>query len=279
MMRQRPQLIDPQRIVVKIGTSSLIYSDGQLNLKTMDELAFVLSAIRKHGRQVILVSSGAIGVGLNQLHLDQRPTDIASQQAIAAIGQNELMAIFNQRFASYGQQIGQVLLTHDVMDYPVSKQNVLNTFERLLTMDAIPIVNENDTVAVDELDHRTTFGDNDQLSALVAASVKADLLVVLSDIDCLYNADPRTNPQATPLSLVTSVTDELFAEAGGSGTRFGTGGMITKLKAAKRMMTAGGQMVLANGHDPKIIFDILAGQSIGTLFTPDEHVEGLKKHG
>ncbi len=236
-MRQRPQLIDPQRIVVKIGTSSLIYSDGQLNLKTMDELAFVLSAIRKHGRQVILVSSGAIGVGLNQLHLDQRPTDIASQQAIAAIGQNELMAIFNQRFASYGQQIGQVLLTHDVMDYPVSKQNVLNTFERLLTMDAIPIVNENDTVAVDELDHRTTFGDNDQLSALVAASVKADLLVVLSDIDCLYNADPRTNPQATPLSLVTSVTDELFAEAGGSGTRFGTGGMITKLKAAKRMMT------------------------------------------
>lgn len=279
MMRQRPQLIDPQRIVVKIGTSSLIYSDGQLNLKTMDELAFVLSAIRKHGRQVILVSSGAIGVGLNQLHLDQRPTDIASQQAIAAIGQNELMAIFNQRFASYGQQIGQVLLTHDVMDYPVSKQNVLNTFERLLTMDAIPIVNENDTVAVDELDHRTTFGDNDQLSALVAASVRADLLVVLSDIDCLYNADPRTNPQATPLSLVTSVTDELFAEAGGSGTRFGTGGMVTKLKAAKRMMTAGGQMVLANGHDPKIIFDILAGQSIGTLFTSDEHVEGLEKHG
>lgn len=278
-MRQRPQLIDPQRIVVKIGTSSLIYSDGQLNLKTMDELAFVLSAIRKHGRQIILVSSGAIGVGLNQLHLDQRPTDIASQQAIAAIGQNELMAIFNQRFASYGQQIGQVLLTHDVMDYPVSRQNVLNTFERLLTMDAIPIVNENDTVAVDELDHRTTFGDNDQLSALVAASVKADLLVVLSDIDCLYNADPRTNPQATPLTLVTSVTDELFAEAGGSGTRFGTGGMVTKLKAAKRMMTAGGQMVLANGHDPKIIFDILAGQSIGTLFTSDEHVEGLEKHG
>lgn len=278
-MKQRPQLKDPKRIVVKIGTSSLIYPDGQLNLKTMDELAFVLSAIRKHGRQVILVSSGAIGVGLNQLHLDKRPADIASQQAIAAIGQNELMAIFNQRFASYGQQIGQVLLTHDVMDYPVSRQNVLNTFEKLVMMNAIPIVNENDTVAVDELDHRTTFGDNDQLSALVATSLKADLLVILSDIDCLYSADPRTNAQAVPVPLVTSVTDEILSEAGGSGSRFGTGGMVTKLKAAKRMIAAGGQMVLTNGQNPKVIFDVLAGQSIGTLFTPDAHMKGLKQHG
>lgn len=278
-MEQRPQLMEPERIVVKIGTSSLIYPDGQLNLKTMDELAFVLSAIRKRGRQVILVSSGAIGVGLNQLHLKQRPADIASQQAIAAIGQNELMAIFNQRFASYGQQIGQVLLTHDVMDYPVSRKNVLNTFEKLVDMNAIPVVNENDTVAVDELDHRTTFGDNDQLSALVATSLQADLLVILSDIDCLYSADPRTNAQAVPVPLVTSVTDELFSDAGGSGSRFGTGGMITKLKAAQKMITAGGQMVLANGQDPKIIFDILAGQSIGTLFTSETHMKGLKQHG
>ncbi|WP_137598131.1 glutamate 5-kinase [Paucilactobacillus kaifaensis] len=278
-MKQRPQLIDPKRIVVKIGTSSLIYPDGQLNLKTMDELAFVLSAIRKRGRQVILVSSGAIGVGLNQLQLKQRPADIASQQAIAAIGQNELMAIFNQRFASYGQQIGQVLLTHDVMDYPVSKQNVLNTFEKLVAMNTIPVVNENDTVAIDELDHRTTFGDNDQLSALVATSLQADLLIILSDIDCLYSADPRTNTQAVPVPLVTSVTDELFSDAGGSGTRFGTGGMVTKLKAAEKMINAGGQMVLANGEDPKIIFDILAGQSIGTLFTSGAHMKGLKRHG
>ncbi|WP_044010779.1 glutamate 5-kinase [Paucilactobacillus wasatchensis] len=278
-MDQQRQLKDPQRIVVKIGTSSLIYPDGQLNLKTMDELAFVLSAACKHGRQVILVSSGAIGVGLNQLHLNKRPTEMAAQQAIAAIGQNELISIFNQRFASYGQQIGQVLLTHDVMDYPVSKQNVLNTFNKLMEMNAIPIVNENDTVAVDEMDHRTTFGDNDELSALVATSLNADLLIVLSDIDCLYDADPRTNAKATPLSVVTSVTDELLTEAGGSGTRFGTGGMVTKLKAAKRVMAAGSQMVLANGADPKIIFDILAGKPVGTLFTAATHARGLKNHG
>ena len=272
-MSQRPYFLDPKRVVVKIGTSSLIYPDGQLNLKTMDELAFVLSAACKKGREVILVSSGAIGVGLNQMHLKKRPADIAAQQAIAAIGQNELMAIFNQRFASYGQQIGQVLLTHDVMDFPVSRQNVLNTFDQLMAMHAIPIVNENDTVAVDELDHKTTFGDNDQLSAIVATSLDADLLIVLSDIDGLYDADPHKNPDAQALSYVSAVTPEILEAAGGSSTRFGTGGMVTKLKAAARVLCAGHQMVLANGEDPKIIFDILAGETVGTLFAPATRVE------
>ncbi|KRM12129.1 glutamate 5-kinase [Paucilactobacillus suebicus] len=267
-MSQRPNFLDPKRLVVKIGTSSLIYPDGQLNLRTMDELAFVLSAVRKKGREVVLVSSGAIGVGLNQMHLKKRPADIASQQAIASIGQNELMAIFNQRFASYGQQIGQVLLTHDVMDYPHSRENVLNTFDQLMNMNAIPIVNENDTVAVDELDHKTTFGDNDQLSAIVATSLDADLLIVLSDIDALFNADPHVDDDAHPLPYVDEITPAIIEAAGGSGTRFGTGGMVTKLKAAQRVMSAGHQMVLANGTDPKIIFDILAGKSVGTLFAP-----------
>lgn len=277
-MSQRPYFLDPKRLVVKIGTSSLIYPDGQLNLKTMDELAFVLSAVCKKGREVILVSSGAIGVGLNQMHMKQRPSEISMQQAIAAIGQNELMAIFNQRFASYGQQIGQVLLTHDIMDYPVSRRNVLNTFDQLMHMHAIPIVNENDTVAVDELDHKTTFGDNDQLSALVATSLDADLLIVLSDIDGLYDADPRMNPDAKTLPLVEEVTPAILEAAGGSGTRFGTGGMITKLKAAQRVLQAGHQMVLANGADPKVIFDILAGKPVGTLFAQSTEL-GVKNDG
>lgn len=268
-MNIRSQFKMPKRLVVKIGTSSLIYPDGQLNLKTMDELAFTLSAVQNRGLDVVLVTSGAIGVGLDQIHLTKRPVEIARQQAIAAIGQNELMAILNQRFASYSQQIGQILLTHDVMDYPISKKNVLNTFEQLLLMGAIPVVNENDSVSVDEMDHLTTFGDNDQLSALVATAIDADLLVILSDIDGLFDADPHTCANAKTIPLIDEINEAVVNLAGGTGTRFGTGGMVTKLKAAKRVINAGHQMVLANGEDPKIIFDILAGKSIGTLFASD----------
>lgn len=269
MMSSRSQFKTPKRLVVKIGTSSLIYPDGQLNLKTMDELAFTLSAVQNRGLEVVLVTSGAMGVGLSQIHMTKRPEAMAQQQAIAAIGQNELMSIFNQRFASYSQQIGQILLTHDVMDYPLSKKNVLNTFEQLLLMGAIPVVNENDSVSVDEMDHLTTFGDNDQLSALVATAIEADLLIVLSDIDGLFDADPHTHPDAQTVPFVSEITEEVVNSAGGSGTRFGTGGMITKLKAAKRVIEAGHQMVLANGEDPKVIFDILDGKSVGTLFARD----------
>lgn len=265
----RSQFKMPKRLVVKIGTSSLIYPDGQLNLKTMDELAFTLSAVQNRGLEVVLVTSGAIGVGLDQMHMTKRPVEIARQQAIAAIGQNELMAILNQRFASYSQQIGQILLTHDVMDYPISKKNVLNTFEQLLLMGAIPVVNENDSVSVDEMDHLTTFGDNDQLSALVATAIDADLLIILSDIDGLFDADPHTCANAKTIPLIDEINEAVVNLAGGTGTRFGTGGMVTKLKAAKRVINAGHQMVLANGEDPKIIFDILAGKSIGTLFAAD----------
>jgi len=268
-MNIRSQFKMPKRLVVKIGTSSLIYPDGQLNLKTMNELAFTLSAVQNRGLEVVLVTSGAIGVGLDQMHLTKRPVEIARQQAIAAIGQNELMAILNQRFASYSQQIGQILLTHDVMDYPISKKNVLNTFEQLLLMGAIPVVNENDSVSVDEMDHLTTFGDNDQLSALVATAIDADLLIILSDIDGLFDADPHTCANAKTIPLIDEITEAVVNLAGGTGTRFGTGGMVTKLKAAKRVINAGHQMVLANGEDPKIIFDILAGKSIGTLFAAD----------
>lgn len=255
-----------KRVVIKVGTSTLVYPDGSINLRAIDQLAFVISAMRHRGREVVLVSSGAIGVGLNYMGLKQRPKAIPEQQAIAAIGQTELVSIYKERFAIYEQKIGQVLLTRDIFVYPKSHRNVLNTFEALLQQNVVPIVNENDTVAVDELDHETKFGDNDQLSAIVATNIGADLLIMLSDIDGFYNGNPNEDAKAQLLAHVEQVNHQTYELAGGSGSRFGTGGMVTKLKAAERMIKADGQMILANGADPAIIFQILAGEPVGTLF-------------
>ncbi|APR07590.1 Glutamate 5-kinase 1 [Lentilactobacillus parabuchneri] len=260
------RVINAKRIVVKVGTSSLIYPNGSINLKTFDELAYTLSALNNQGKELILVSSGAIGVGLNKMHLKQRPTEIGAQQALAAIGQSELMTLFTQRFDHYLTDIAQVLLTHDIFDYPKSKQFVMNTFDCLLRDNVIPIVNENDTVATDELDHKTTFGDNDQLSAIVASHVNADLLIVLSDVDGFYDQNPNKCADANLIETVNSIDENEFGVAGGTGSRFGTGGMQTKLLAAKRMLDEDRMMVLANGADPRIIFKILAGQTVGTIF-------------
>lgn len=254
------------RIVVKIGTSTLIHPNGKLNLIAIDQLCYTLSGLVNEGKQVVLVSSGAIGAGLGQLGMTQRPAAIPEQQAIAAIGQTELMTVYQQRFSMYGQKIGQILLTHDVVDFPTSRENVLNTFESLLKAGVIPIVNENDTVAVDELDHHTRFGDNDQLSALVATAIKADLLVMLSDIEGFYDKNPRKFTDATLIKQVKQVDEQLFQHAGGSGTRLGTGGMTTKLKAAQMMLQAGSSMILASGKNPSIIFKLIAGEEVGTLF-------------
>ncbi|WP_225046546.1 glutamate 5-kinase [Lacticaseibacillus kribbianus] len=255
-----------RRVVVKIGTSSLIHSSGAINLRTIDRLAYALAALTNQGLAVVLVTSGAIGVGLDRLHLKARPESIASQQALAAIGQSELMRLYTQRFADYDAQAAQLLLTHDVFDFPVSRQHVLDTIDALLAVRAIPVINENDSVAVDELDHRTTFGDNDQLSALVATQIGADLLVVLSDIDGLYTADPRRDPEATLIARVPAVAPAQLAAAGGAGSRFGTGGMVTKLKAAQTMLAAGKQMVLCSGADPRVLLQVVAGEPIGTWF-------------
>lgn len=254
------------RIVVKIGTSTLIHPNGKLNLIAIDQLCYTLSGLVNEGKQVVLVSSGAIGAGLGQLEMTQRPAAIPEQQAIAAIGQTELMTVYQQRFSMYGQKIGQILLTHDVVDFPTSRENVLNTFESLLKAGVIPIVNENDTVAVDELDHHTRFGDNDQLSALVATAIKADLLVMLSDIEGFYDKNPRKFTDATLIKQVKRIDEQLFQHAGGSGTRLGTGGMTTKLKAAQMMLQAGSSMILASGKNPSIIFKLIAGEEVGTLF-------------
>lgn len=268
-MAERRQL-DAKRIVVKVGTSTLIYPNGKINLKAIDQLSYTLSGLVNDGKQIVLVSSGAIGVGMGQLNLTERPTDIPAQQALAAIGQSTLMTIYQQRFATYSQKISQILLTHDVLDYPESRANVLNAFDKLLDWGIIPVVNENDTVAVDELDHKTKFGDNDQLSAIVASIVDADLLIMLSDIDGFYDKNPRKYQDATLLAEVNKVSKDTYEQAGGKGSKFGTGGMLTKLKAAKRMMKNGKQMVLTNGSNPSIIFRILAGEKIGTLFSRED---------
>ena len=255
-----------KRLVVKIGTSSLIHPNGKVNLQTIDRLAYALTALNNQGYELVLVTSGAIGVGMAELGMSKRPAVIAEQQALAAIGQSELMTLYTQRFSDYGAKIGQLLLTHDVFDYPMNRQHVLDTIDALLAQQVIPVINENDSVAVDELDHRTTFGDNDQLSALVAKQIGADLLVVLSDIDGLYDRDPNRHPDAALRPTITQLSAKVLAAAGGSSTRFGTGGMVTKLKAAKTMMRAGKQMVLASGRDPRIVLQILAGDSVGTWF-------------
>ncbi len=263
----RKTLQNAKKIVIKIGTSTLVYPNGTINLHAIDELAFVLAALSNQGKEIILVSSGAIGVGMNSLHLSERPASIPEQQAVAAVGQGELMNIYSHRFRTYKQQTAQMLLTRDIIEFPASRQNVTNTLEQLLKMNILPIINENDTVSVDELDHLTKFGDNDLLSSIVAELCQADLLIMLSDVDGFFSSNPIQNPQATLFSEIHSIDESLYQISTGKGSKFGSGGMYSKLKAAERLLQANSKMVLANGQNPKIIFDILNGKKVGTLFT------------
>ncbi|MGY0400515.1 glutamate 5-kinase [Carnobacterium jeotgali] len=263
----RKLLASCKRIVVKVGTSTIMYPNGTINLQRLEKLAFVLSDLKNQGKEIILVSSGAVGVGLSRLQLTERPKTIPEQQAVASVGQTELMNLYSKFFFGYGQIVGQVLMTRDIIEFPTSRLNAINTFEQLLLKGIIPIVNENDTVAVDELDHLTKFGDNDRLSAVVSEITSADLLIMLSDIDGFYNKNPNDEPDAVLFHEIHTITDELYALAGGEGSRYGTGGMSTKLLAANHILKESSQMVLANGEDPTIIFDIIHGQEIGTLFS------------
>ncbi|MFD1393516.1 glutamate 5-kinase [Lacticaseibacillus jixianensis] len=266
----RNALTNCRRVVVKIGTSSLIHESGRVNLQAIDRLAYALAAMSNAGSEVVLVTSGAIGVGLAAQHLTSRPAAIAEQQALAAIGQSSLMRLYGERFTDYGASIAQLLLTHDVFDYPASRRHVLDTIDALLARRVIPIINENDSVATDELDHKTTFGDNDQLSALVATSIEADLLIVLSDIEGLFDRNPKQHPNAALIPTVAAPAELAQARATGAGSRFGTGGMVTKLKAASAMMAAGKQMVLCSGADPRIVLKVVAGADVGTWFGKEE---------
>ena len=250
------------RIVIKLGTSTLTHATGHLNIRRVELLAKVISDIKNAGHQVILVSSGAIGMGVGKLGLRSRPSDIPTKQAAAAVGQCELMYTYDKLFSEYHHTVAQLLITGEDVANPVRHKNFRNTLNRLLELGALPILNENDTVATDEI----VIGDNDTLAAIVAKSVEADLLILLSDIDGLYTADPRKNPDARLIQKVTAVDSALEALAGGSGSGQGTGGMVTKLQAAKICMGCGCDMVIANGKEPLNIYRILDGEPVGTLF-------------
>ena len=250
------------RIVVKVGTSTLAHSTGRMNIRHVEDLVKVLSDIKNAGHQVILVSSGAIGMGVGKLNLPGRPDDMPTKQAAAAVGQCELMYTYDRLFTQYNHTVAQILVTGEDVDHADRRANFQNTIHRLLALGALPIVNENDTVATAEI----AVGDNDTLGAVVASSVEADLLVLLSDIDGLYTADPHRDSQAELIPVVEEITPEIEALAGGAGSGLGTGGMATKLRAAKMAAASGVEMVIANGSDPAILYDIVEGKSAGTRF-------------
>ena len=252
-------------VVVKIGTSTLTYDNGKLNLRRIEYLCRTLSDLQNSGRRIVLVSSGAIGVGVGKLGLARRPDETAKKQALAAVGQCELMFIYDKFFGEYHQNVAQVLLTADVTARENSRTNVVNTFSELLSMGIIPIVNENDTVAVDELEGRN-FGDNDTLSAIVASLVGADALVILTDIDGLYDKNPKTCPDAKRIPLVRAITDEVRAMAGGAGSSRGTGGMATKIRAAQVAAESHIPTVILAGDDPENLYRVFEGEDIGTVF-------------
>lgn len=254
------------RIVVKVGTSTLAHSGGRLNIRRVELLCKVLSDMKNAGCQVVLVSSGAIGMGVGKLGLAGRPQDMPGKQAAAAVGQCELMYTYDKLFGEYNHTVAQILLTADDIRDENRSRHVHDTLEKLLSWGVLPIVNENDAVAIDEIGVHTTIGENDSLSAIVAQLVSADLLVLLSDIDGLYTADPRKDPNATLIPVVEEITPEILALAGGTGTSLGSGGMATKLKAAQLASAAGIDMVIANGEQPEQLYALLEGKNIGTRF-------------
>ncbi len=255
-------LKDAKRVVFKVGTSTLTYSGGGINIRRVEKLVKVLSDLKNQGKDIILVTSGAVGVGMGKLGIKTRPNNTREKQALASIGQCELMDFYSRLFSGYNHTVAQILLTKDVIDNETLKTNAQNTFETLLSLGALPIVNENDTISAEQIE----FGDNDTLSATVAKLIGADLLVILSDIDGLYDDNPNTNPDAKLIPVVEKVTDEIKALASGAGSDRGTGGMITKLTAAVIANDAGIDMYILNGADPDIVYSLLDGKSVGTLF-------------
>lgn len=250
------------RIVIKIGTSTLAYATGQLNIRRVEALCKTMSDIRNAGHELILVSSGAIGMGVGKLGLRSRPQDIPTKQAAAAVGQCELMYIYDKLFSEYHHTVAQLLITADNLTNETRHANFTNTLTRLLELGVVPVINENDTVATEEI----VIGDNDTLAARVAQSVGAQMLILLSDIDGLYTADPHTNPEAKLLPVVSRVDADIKMLAGVSSTTQGTGGMVTKLRAAEICLDCGCEMVIANGNNPAALYDIVEGKSVGTRF-------------
>lgn len=254
------------RIVVKVGTSTLAHSTGNINIRHVEELCKVLADLKNAGNEIILVSSGAIGMGIGKLSLKEKPSDMPTKQAAAAVGQCELMYAYDKLFSEYNHTVAQILLTGLDLEDPTRYHNIKNTMTRLLELNVLPIINENDTVNTDEI----SVGDNDTLGAIVAVSMHADLLVLLSDIDGLYTADPHKDPDAKLLSEIKEITPEIESLGGKSRSGLGTGGMATKLSAAKRCIERGTDVVIANGSAPAVLYDIVEGKSVGTRFISDK---------
>lgn len=251
------------RIVVKVGTSTLAHPTGRLNIQRMEKLCKVLSDLKNMGHEIILVSSGAIAMGFGKLNLSERPKDVPTKQASAAVGQCELMYIYDKLFTEYNHTVAQLLITApDIEEGGVRKQNFHNTLARLLELGALPVINENDTISTEEFG----IGDNDTLSAIVAVTIQADLLILLSDIDGFFDGDPRKNPDAKLIDTVEKIDEHIISLGGGSGSNLGTGGMATKLRAAQMATAAGCEMVIANGQSPEVLYDVAAGKRVGTRF-------------
>lgn len=255
------------RVVVKVGTSTLAHATGHLNIRHIEALCRVVSDLKNAGHEMILVSSGAIGMGMGKLSLKARPQDMPTKQAAAAVGQCELMYTYDRLFSDYNHTVAQLLLTGQDMTHPQRYENFRNTLRRLLELGALPIINENDTVATDEI----SVGDNDTLGAIVARGADAAMLVLLTDIDGLYTTDPRRDSAAKLIPVVAEITPELLAIAGGKGSTLGTGGMATKLQAASLCREVGIDTVITNGARPEVLYDILEGKPAGTL------VKGARK--
>jgi len=251
------------RIVIKLGTSTLTHATGNLNIRRVEELCKVISDIKNAGHEIIMVSSGAIAMGIGKLGLITKPDDIPTKQAAASVGQCELMYIYDKLFSKYHHTVAQLLITGADIEHEVRFTNFSNTLSRLLQLSAIPIINENDTLATDEI----VIGDNDTLGAIVAKSISADLLILLSDIDGLYTADPHKDADAMLIPVVHEISEEMQAIAGGKGSKFGTGGMVTKLHAAEICLACDCDMVIANGEKPALLYDIIDGKDVGTKFT------------
>lgn len=251
-----------RRVVVKVGSSTLTYPNGRPHFRRIEQIARVVSDLKNSGKQVILVSSGAVAVGVSRLGLREKPADTPGKQAAAAVGQCDLMSIYDRFFSEYGYVAAQILVNRDVVEREERKNNVVNTMETLLRMGAVPIINENDSVSVEELE----FGDNDRLSAIVAVLAGADALVILTDIDGFYDCDPRENPDARLIAVVEEITPEMLEAAGGAGTSRGTGGMRTKLEAADFATRNGVEVAILSGDRPDRVYDLLEGRGAGSVF-------------
>lgn len=262
-------MMKKQRIVIKVGTTTLTHPSGRTNFREMDALVRIIADLQNQGYLMTLVTSGAIGVGVDKLGLDGRPRDITSKQAAATVGQCELMFIYDKMFGEYGQKIGQLLITKEDVEHPVRHQNLVGTMERLLSWGVIPIINENDAVAIEEI----VYGDNDNLSAIVAKLIQADKLLILTDIDGLYDSNPKTNPQAKLIQEVDAITPDIRALASDSASSLGTGGMVTKLQAADLATKAGIDTYVINGQPANNIYSVLEGKNPGTWFKAVHNVE------